>query len=102
MIKRRSIQLIATSITVFLVTFACKSKSFSSGIASPVSSSIQNIDPNSVSFKVQELGRRKVKEGEEVNWLATHESSAGTARFRIHLILRTLSGDSPFAISIGA
>ena len=37
-----------------------------------------------------------------MTWLATHESSAGTARFQIRLILRTPSGDSPFAISTGA
>src|SRR5262245_4958125 len=102
MIKRRSFPLIAASITVFLVASACKSKSFSSGSASPGNSSIQNSDTGSVSFKVQELDRRKVKEGEEVTWLATHESSAGMARFQIRLTLRIPSGDSPFIISPGA
>ena len=102
MIIRRSFPLIAASITVFLVASACKSKSLSSGSAPQVSSPIQNSDPNSVSFKIQELGRQKVKEGEEATWLATHESSAGMARFQIRLILRTPSGDSPFAISTGS
>jgi hypothetical protein len=102
MIKQRSFQLIAASITVFLVASACKSKSLSSGNATPVSSPIQNSDQNSVSFKIQELGRQKVNKGEEVTWLATHESSAGMARFQIRLILRTPRGDSPFAISTGS
>jgi hypothetical protein len=102
MIIRRSFPLIAASITVFLVASACKNKSLSSGSALPVSSPIQNSDPNSVSFKIQELGRQKVNKGEEVTWLATHESSAGMARFQIRLILRTPGGDSPFAISTGA
>jgi hypothetical protein len=102
MIKQRSFRLIAASITIFLVASACKSKSLSSGSATPVSSPIQNSDPNSVSFKIQELGRQNVNEGEEVTWLATHESSAGMARFQICMILRTPSGDSPFAISTGS
>lgn len=105
MIKQRSFSLIAVSIAFFLTASACKSKSFSSGPsgnASPGSQSIQNSDPNSVSFKIQELGRQKVKEGEEVTWLAAHESSAGMARFQIRLILGTPSGDSPFFISTGA
>lgn len=102
MIKQRFFPLIVASITVFLVVYACKSKSFSTGSASIVSSSIQNSDPNSVYFKVQELSRRKVKEGEEVTWLATHESSTGLARFQIILILRAPSGDSPFVFSKGA
>src|SRR5215813_8387083 len=102
MIIRRSFPLIAASITVFLVASACKSKSLSSGSAPPVNSPIQNSDPNSVSFKIQELGRQKVKEGEEVTWLAIHESSAGMARFQVRLILRTPRSDSPFIISTGS
>jgi len=98
----RSFSLIATSIIIFSVTFACRSKSISPGSASPGSSSTQASDENSVSFKLQELGRQKVKEGEEVTWRAIHESSAGAARFQIILILHSVSGDSPFVISTGA
>lgn len=98
----RSFLLIAVSITVFLMTSACRSKSLSPESPSPGSSSTQTSDPNSVSFKLQEMGRRKVKEGEEVTWRAIHESSAGAARFQIILILQPPGGDSPFVISTGA
>ena len=108
MIPQRSFSLIAVSIAIFLAAPACKSKSGSAassgspGNAMPASPSIQNSDPNSISFKIQELGRQKVKEGEEVTWMAAHESSAGTARFQIRMILGTPIGDSPFFISKGA
>lgn len=84
------------------MTSACRSKSLTPEGASPGSSSTQTSDENSVSFKLQELGRRNVKEGEEVTWQAIHESSAGTARFQIILILRPPSSDSPFVFSKGA
>src|SRR5262249_38547029 len=84
------------------MTSACRSKSLSPESPSPGSSSTQTSDPNSVSFKLQEMGRRKVKEGEEVTWRAIHESSAVAARFQIILSLRPQNGDSPIVISTGA
>jgi hypothetical protein len=105
MIERKAFSLIAVSIAVFLAASACKNKDLSSdasGNAAPASPSIQNSDPNSVSIKIHELSRQKVKEGEEVTWMAIHESSVGTARFQIRLIIGTPRGDSPFFISKGA
>src|SRR5215475_15628479 len=108
MIKQRSFSLIALSIAFFLAAPACKSKSSSfsssgsSSNAAPLSPSAQNSEPGSVSFKIQEMSRQKIKEGEEVTWVAAHESSVGMARFQIHLILGTPRGDSPFFISKGA
>ena len=45
------------------------------------------------------MGRQKVSGGEEVTWLATHESAAETARFRISLTLADPASGSPFAMS---
>jgi hypothetical protein len=48
-----------------------------------------------VRFRIREFARRQVQGGEEVTWLATHESKTGTARFRISLTLEALASDAP-------
>ena len=59
-------------------------------------------DPGSVRFKIQELARQQSSGGEEVTWLATHESASGVTRFQIRLILKKLGGDAPFVFSHGS
>src|SRR5262245_4354884 len=65
----------------------------------PPNSSEDESEPPAVRFNIQELARQKVSGGEEVTWLATHESTAGIARFRISLTLEDPPSGSPFAPS---
>ena len=66
--------------------------------AAPDSSNDEE-EPPAARFKIQEVGRQKVSGGEEVTWLATHESTAGTARFRISLTLNDPAGGPQLAFS---
>jgi hypothetical protein len=102
MANLRPLFLLIASIAVPLAISSCKTNPPSASAIQRAGFSAESANANTVSFKIQELDRHEVKEGEEVNWLATHESSAGEARFRITMVLRTPRGESPFAISTGA
>jgi hypothetical protein len=84
-----------------LVSFACQRKAPPTSNPGTDTASTSD-DSVSVSFKLQEVGRQKTKDGDELTWLATHESKSGVARFRIRMILKEASGDPPFVFSKGA
>jgi hypothetical protein len=57
--------------------------------------------PAPVIFKIREVGRRKVKGGDEVTWLATHDSASGAAKFKIRMVLKKPEGYPPMAFTEG-
>jgi hypothetical protein len=89
-------------ITALHISSACQRRAIppSDNKTSGVSSATD--DSASVPFKIQEVSRQTVEGGDEVTWLATHDSKAGVARFKIRMILKKPSGDSPIAFSKGA
>jgi hypothetical protein len=89
-------------LTALHVSSACQSRSvpLTSNETPGVSSSAD--DSASVSFKIQEVSSQKVDGGDEVTWLATHDSKAGAARFKIRMTLKKPSGDPPMVFSKGS
>lgn len=89
-------------IIALLGSFACQRATVPPNSNKATDTASYTSDPGSVSFKIQEVSRQKTNDGDEVTWLASHESQSGVARFRIRMILKHLSGDLPLAFSKGA
>jgi hypothetical protein len=99
--------LIIMSIAFFGANAGCQSKSNSTRSSLPdskptVGLTIPPSDDYSVFFKIQEVSRQQVKDGEELVWLAAHESEAGVARFRINIVLNKPGGELPVSFSKAA
>jgi hypothetical protein len=95
------------TILSFVVNAGCQAKSHSTRNTPPdstptVSPTIPPADESSVFFKIEEVSRQQVKDGEELVLLASHESKEGMARFRISLVLKKLGGELPVSFSRGA
>ena len=94
---------IFTLALVLLISLACRGKSSTQEAqASTVADDSATADNGFVSFKIHESSRRKVKDGEEVVWDATHVSTVGIARFKIKMIMKKPGGNSPFTITDGS
>lgn len=92
------------SISLAVITlvggFACRRGTTPS--AKPADPPLPKDNPYSVFFKIQEVGRQQLTDGDEIIWLATHESQSGVARFKIRIALKKATGDLPVAFSRGA
>jgi hypothetical protein len=59
------------------------------------------LEPESVTFDIQELGHRAVSKGDETTWQATFQSASGSAQFEIALVLPPPDPNSLFGFSTG-
>jgi hypothetical protein len=100
--KQFSFSLLVISPAILLASFACNAKPTAANNNSLTNPSVNDSSANAVSFKIEESSRRKLKDDEEITWLATYESTAGQARFQISLILKKATGDPPLTFSKGA
>jgi len=99
---KRTTLYVLTLITALHVSSACQRGPIPpTDNKTPVVSSSTD-DSSSVVFKIEEVSRQIVEGSDEVTWLATHDSKAGAARFKIRMILKKPSGDQPMVFSKGA
>jgi hypothetical protein len=55
-----------------------------------------------VQFKITEVSKKPISDGDEIVWLASHQSAKGIAKFKISIQIKSQSGGSIFTFSEGS